>query len=84
MRAQVLYSLGMLPTDPGTVPLGPPSHLSVMLDGNVVGAVASAQAPALVNRCARRRPVHHAAQGVASRPWRFRQAGARRASVDSC
>lgn len=52
-HTQVLTGLGMVPSAPALVPPGPPAHLTVMLDGKVVGSIAAALAPSMVARCAR-------------------------------
>jgi DNA-directed RNA polymerase I subunit RPA2 len=46
--AVVLAGLGMVPAAPALPAPPPPGHLTVMLDGKVVGAVRAALAPALV------------------------------------
>jgi len=40
----------MVPSAPATVPPSPPSHLTVFLDGKVVGSIASALAGGMVKR----------------------------------
>lgn len=47
---QVLSGLGMVPSAPATVPPGPPSHLTVFLDGKVVGTIPSCLAAGAVTR----------------------------------
>lgn len=47
---QVLAANGMVPSSPAITPPPPPTHLMVMLDGRVVGSVASAQAERMVER----------------------------------
>ena len=47
---QVLAGLGMTPVAPAMTPPRPPTYLTVMLDGKVVGHVRSIAAPALVTR----------------------------------
>lgn len=44
-----LVKCGMVPNQPGMTLPNPPTHLPVLLDGNVVGAVAFARVPALVH-----------------------------------
>ncbi|KAJ9526862.1 hypothetical protein QJQ45_017765 [Haematococcus lacustris] len=47
---QVLAGQGMVPSAPAITPPPPPGHLQVMLDGKVVGSVASSRVPRLVAR----------------------------------
>lgn len=48
---QVLTCQGMVPAAPALTSPGPPTHLTVMLDGRVVGSVSTPQAVVLVGRC---------------------------------
>jgi hypothetical protein len=47
---QVLSGLGMTPSSPAVTPPPPSTHLTVMLDGKVVGSVANSLAGRLVDR----------------------------------
>lgn len=47
---QVLAGLGMTPIAPAMTPPQPPTYITVMLDGKLVGHVRSINAPALVTR----------------------------------
>lgn len=47
---KVLLSLGMLPVEPELSQPPLPAYLTVMVDGRVVGSLASADAPAVVAR----------------------------------
>lgn len=47
---QVLAGLGMTPIAPAMTPPRPPTYITVMLDGKLVGHVRSLQAPVLVSR----------------------------------
>jgi type IV secretory pathway TrbF-like protein len=47
---QVLAGLGMTPIAPAMTPPRPPTYLTVMLDGKLIGHVRSLSAPALVSR----------------------------------
>ena len=47
---QVLAGLGMTPMAPAMTPPRPPTYITVMLDGKLVGHVRSLTAPALVSR----------------------------------
>ena len=47
---QVLAGLGMTPIAPAMTPPRPPTYITVMLDGKLVGHVRSLQAPAMVSR----------------------------------
>ena len=44
----VLAGLGMTPSAPALPAPGPPGHLTVQLDGRVVGSVRASTAPAMV------------------------------------
>ncbi len=47
---QVLAGLGMTPIAPAMTPPRPPTYLTVMLDGKLIGHVRTLSAPALVSR----------------------------------
>lgn len=46
----MLAGLGMTPIAPAMTPPRPPTYLTVMLDGKLIGHVRSLSAPALVSR----------------------------------